>query len=515
MNSKNSRYNDACQKLTFTGKWPLVLKEYPDLHPALSSNGEAVICPFCTLNAFKILPKALTAGAKTDTIAHCECGSFSPVQLIRKCLKVPRVTKEMKSQIETAAGFSEVIPASTALIPEIVPAFEHYSKKNKPLGTLENFQALLDCYAITVRYNKMTHQPEISIPELKVGNDNELNVHISSLESLASRWEFPHSRVASYVLVVADKHSYHPVIEWIFSKKWDGVDRIQELMNTIETDSPDLRDIFVYRWLVSAVAALFEKRFWSKGVLTFQGPQDLGKTSWFRSLYPSESGFGLEGRSLDPSNKDSLNEFISHWLIELGELESTMKRDIAALKAFISNSTDELRQPYAKAKSTYRRRTVMFASVNTDRFLKDQTGNTRFWCLPITKLNHQHNIDIQQLWAQVANEYENGAQWYLTSEEAAQLAEHNQQFEEIDPIEEKIVDRYRIGEPATQKKTATDILIEIGYFRPSQSECIRCGIILTRLFGKSTKNNGKSVFRLPPCKPEYEPIKMPENIPYW
>ena len=282
MNPKNSRYTDACQKLTHTGKWPLVLHEYPDLQPALSNKGQPVVCPFCTVNAFTILPEALKPEAKDNTVARCECGSFTAVQLIRKCLKVPRVTKEMKSQIKSAAGFPVVMPASTTLIPEIVPAFEHYSKKGKPLGTLENFQALLDCYAVTVRYNKMTHQPEITIPDVKAGEDNELNVQLSSLESLASRWEFPHSRVAPYVLVVADKHSYHPVSEWILSKRWDGVDRIQQLMETIETDTPELRDIFVYRWLVSAVAALFEKRFWSKGVLTFQGDQDLGKTSWFR-----------------------------------------------------------------------------------------------------------------------------------------------------------------------------------------------------------------------------------------
>ena len=389
------------------------------------------------------------------------------------------------------------VPTSPPATPTPSPLFVHVNSKGKPLGTLENFKALMNSCDIQFRYNEMTHQIDIEHAWISPNPDNRFNVFLAHIESYAAQYGFPLGRVADYVTVLADQNSYHPVRKWLLSKPWDEQDRLQALMDTIKTPTPQLRDIFLYRWLISAVAALFEPHFWSKGVLVFQGEQNVGKTSWFRQLIPINSGFGLEGVSLDPNNKDSVNRTISHWLIELGELESTLRRDLQQLKAFISCSVDNFRKPYARDDSHYPRRTVLFGSVNGEQFLRDNTGNSRFWCLNVTALDYQHAIDMQQLWAQIAVEYNAGEPWHLNEQEANTLIAHNKAFEEIDPIEELVLSYYPHNGAMHVRKTATEVLLNIGYVKPNQAETTRCGRILTRLYGPSKKSNGRSLFTLP------------------
>src|SRR5690606_39387898 len=140
----------------------------------------------------------------------------------------------------------------------------------------------------------------------------------------------------------------------------------------------------------------------AEGVLVFQGPQNLGKTSWLKSLAPRELRLIKDGMMLRPDDKDSVKQVCSFWLVELGELDSTFRRaDIAQLKAFITQDTDVLRRPYARRESTYARRTVFFGSVNPREFLHDETGNRRYWTIECESINSRHGLDMQQVWAEV------------------------------------------------------------------------------------------------------------------
>ena len=91
-----------------------------------------------------------------------------------------------------------------------------------------------------------------------------------------------------------------------------------------------------------------------EGILTLQGKQGIGKTRLIKKLIPIYVKTGLE---LDPSDKDKVYQCIKYWVAELGELDSTLKRDLAKLKAFITESSDEFRRPYAMKPMVYPRRT--------------------------------------------------------------------------------------------------------------------------------------------------------------
>lgn len=163
-------------------------------------------------------------------------------------------------------------------------------------------------------------------------------------------------------------------------------------------------------------------------MLTIQSPQSTGKTVWGGALVPDEKlrdDFIKLDHHLDAGNKDSLTTAITHWIVELGELDGSLKRDIAKLKGFVTGNRDKIRRPYARTDSEYPRRIVFFATVNDANFLVDDTGNTRFWTIPVTAIDHEHVIDMQQLFAQLAVVFEQGERWWLIEREEQWLEEMN------------------------------------------------------------------------------------------
>lgn len=129
-----------------------------------------------------------------------------------------------------------------------------------------------------------------------------------------------------------------------------------------------------------------------------------------------------------------------------GEIDSTLKKEQSALKAFLTSPEDDIREPYAK-KSIRRPRTTSFcASVNPYMFLKDSTGNRRFWVIHTEKIQIHKLRDlgkqwVVQLWAQIYARVKNNVQCFrLTSEESEKLRMNNLLFSEMLPYEEELME---------------------------------------------------------------------------
>nr|WP_255258447.1 virulence-associated E family protein [Bacillus wiedmannii] len=123
-------------------------------------------------------------------------------------------------------------------------------------------------------------------------------------------------------------------------------------------------------------------------------------------------------------------EAVSNFAVELGELDSTMKFEQAALKAFFTENVDEFRRPYQRLSVKYPRMTVFFATVNDDEFLKDKTGNRRYAVINVgDKISDLKATDIDQFWGEVATMALKDDSHLLTSEEAQKQKEHNEESE--------------------------------------------------------------------------------------
>ena len=231
-------------------------------------------------------------------------------------------------------------------------------------------------------------------------------------------------------------------------------------------------------------AALLPSGFKARGVLTLQGPQSIGKTSWISALIPDlvlrENVLKLD-HHLDAGNKDSLITAIAHWIVEIGELDSSFKKDIARLKGFLTSDRDKVRRPYGRSNSEYPQRTVFCATVNDDNFLVDLTGNSRWWTIPVTAINYQHFIDMQQVFSQLATHLEDGMQWWLTPVEEALLELHNKKHRAVSVIRECISDALdldRINESGLSAMTATQLLQSIDIKHPTNAQSKECAGIL-------------------------------------
>ena len=304
----------------------------------------------------------------------------------------------------------------------------------------------------------------------------------------------------------------NPVKDFILSEPWDGMNRLKSVCDSIHAEPgfpEDFKETLIRRWLLSGVAAAFSRGagdFRCRGVLVFQGAQGIGKSTWFRTITGNSEWFG-DGQSVNPSQKDDVMPAIRCWIVELGELEGTMRKaDISKLKTFIAAATDDIRVPYGRRVSAFSRRTIFCGSVNQREFLMDITGNSRFWCIPTERIDRLDPRETQQLWAQIYEEFylrhvkepdNTDYQWWLTPQEEAVLMEQNGEFEASDPIRSAITSKldWELAFEATYEwKTATEVLIMCGY--PVQSitrtSAMHAGEILAQLTGRKAQRKGKN-----------------------
>lgn len=446
---------------------------------------------------------------------------------VRMCFEDPRPPRDFEPednpvQVNAASDLSSTgaaaveitnNPASSgAVLSQAVAAapIDYYgflpdtNDKGKPLSTIENLATICQRLGIIVRYNVISKEEEILIPGAGFSLDNRQNASLSWLLSECAKFKMPVDRVPDYVTYLADQNLYNPVAEWVTSSPWDGQDHLAQLIATVKAKGEDadhrimaMKTAFITRWMISAIAAAFRPNGVSAhGVLVFQGAQYVGKTKWFKSLVPESIGVLKDGMLLRPDDRDSVMKCVSNWLVELGEIDATFRKsDVAALKSFLTSDRDVLRRAYARKESAFARRTVFFASVNPKNYLHDDTGNRRYWTIECERLDHDHNVNMQQVWAQVYEQlFAPGESWFLTASEMALLNDHNEDFTVIDPIEELITNGLKWSDPRPmwRWRSATDVMVSLGKLNCSKAEVTKGGIVMRRLNGEQSKRTGNT-----------------------
>lgn len=440
------------------------------------------------------------------------------IESVESLASVKVVTK-VESNLERQPSGIINLDDATPLDPAGFPNPPRKASKQMPC-TLVNIIYMLVSYGITIRYNVISKKVYITIPGVSGTPDNADNVAIAHLISLANLNDMSTGQIMSFIGVIGDKNRFNPVVDWIMRKPWDGVDRFTDFYATLihRADFPEnLKSQLMYRWLLSAVAAVLKPSgFKARGVLTLQGPQSIGKTSWINALVPDailREGVLKLDHHLDAGNKDSIITAVCHWIVEIGELDSSFKKDIARLKGFLTADRDKVRRPYGRTDSEYPRRTVFCATVNEHDFLVDSTGNSRWWTIPVTSINYQHGIDMQQLFAQLAVDFQNGAQWWLTREEEQLLELHNKEHRNVSAIRERILealDLDYVNETGLPALTPTQLLQKLDIKNPTNTQSKECASVLREFVGESKKIQGQYKWRIPFKKDGWAPLTAPK-----
>ena len=263
---------------------------------------------------------------------------------------------------------------------------------------------------------------------------------------------------------VAREHPYDPVRMYLehvaATVEPCPIDRLASsyLRPTDPTDAPpSLYDHMLKATLVGAVRRVFEPGCKHDTACVLTGDQGARKSSFWSVI-----GGAFYSASLgDISDKDDLLKLHRSWIMEWAELDHiTGRKHAGQVKSFLSQGTDLFRIPYGKAVEEFPRRGVIVGSTNRSAgFLQDDTGNRRFWVIPVT-CTEANPIDTATLAAErdailsgAVHAYRAGELNYLPPKLAQLVGEENQAYQLEHPWASPI--REWLAKPKTQMEPIT------------------------------------------------------------
>ncbi|EGM8731047.1 hypothetical protein IIH94_002980 [Listeria monocytogenes] len=297
-------------------------------------------------------------------------------------------------------------------------------KQGKIKDTLDNIVLIIrnDSELESIAFNK--HRDGIDardgLPweQMKGGwNDSDnaaLKVYLSNKYGIYSP-----TKTKDAILAVAAERSYHPIKEYLdHLPEWDGTDRVETLLIDYfnATDNSYTRAV-TRKMMVAAVARIVQPGTKFDSVLILNGPQGIGKSTFFAKL--AGDWFSDSLTLTDMKDKAGPEKLQGYWILELGELAGMRKTDVEVVKSFISRSDDKYRASYGVNVESHPRQCIIVGSTNAESgFLRDITGNRRFWPVRISgdgkrKAWQMSVYDVEQIWAETLVLYAKGEKLYL------------------------------------------------------------------------------------------------------
>jgi predicted P-loop ATPase len=199
--------------------------------------------------------------------------------------------------------------------------------------------------------------------------------------------------------------------------EWDGVERLDTLfIRLFGADDTDYTRAITRKSFAAAVARIYQPGIKYDYIVVIIGDQGVGKSSTLKAMggdWFSDSVTTLTG-------KEALESIQGAWLIELGELAGLRRAEVDAVKHFVSKTEDRYRVAYGKRIEHFPRRCVFFGTTNEEDFLRDVTGNRRFWVMNckgrvgVTPFyDYMSKTTVAQLWAEAKERYARGEKLYL------------------------------------------------------------------------------------------------------
>lgn len=247
-------------------------------------------------------------------------------------------------------------------------------------------------------------------------------------------------KIADALTAVLTRHSYHPVRDYLSGLTWDGVPRLDRIIiDYMGAEDSELNRAMSRKHFVAAVARVFNPGCKYDYCLIMSGAEGIGKSTLLRVMggkWFNDSITTLEG-------KEGMEQLRRAWVVELGELSSIKRSDVEQVKAHLSKQVDIYRAAYARRVLEHPRQCVFCGTTNEALFLKGDTGNRRFWVIPVVAELRKYRDwseairrDRDQLWAEAVHYYKQGEPLYLSEELEAQAKQRQQDFNDDndDPI---------------------------------------------------------------------------------
>lgn len=252
------------------------------------------------------------------------------------------------------------------------------------------------------------------------------------------------AKAADAVALTGSRHAKDPVRSYLSGLKWDGKERLDTLfIDYLGAEDNSYTRAVTRKMLVAAVARCFRPGCKFDQICILSGKQGIGKSlllsrlgrDWFNDSITSFDG------------KEARENLRGVWIVELGEMTAFSRSESEAAKQFLSQTEDRYRAAYGRRTVQYPRRCVFFGTSNSTDFLRDATGNRRYWPIDCsferrTKLVHDDltPAEVDQIWAEAVARYQQGEELILRNDLLAAAVAEQQAHMERDPWEGQIED---------------------------------------------------------------------------
>lgn len=245
-------------------------------------------------------------------------------------------------------------------------------------------------------------------------------------------------RIYDAVAVYAIARKRHKLKEYLEGLTWDGVPRLDSLLvDYFGAEDTSYIRAAIRKTLTAAVARVMYPGCKFDNMLILSGAQGVGKSTFFSILgkeWYSDSLATFEG-------KDASELIQGYWIIEAGELTGFNKSEMNAVKQFLSKKTDVYRAPYGRRTGEFPRSCIIVGTTNDTEFLRDRTGNRRFWPVDLGKMKASKNVfkqlpdEVDQIWAEAVMRYRLGEKLYLEGDVADEAMKQQEAHKETSPKE--------------------------------------------------------------------------------
>ena len=250
------------------------------------------------------------------------------------------------------------------------------------------------------------------------------------------------------LLAWAEKTRRNPVVERLneLAEQYDGVPRLGRWLidycGAGVGASPELvryLEAVGERWLIAVVARAFKPGSQVDTMLVLEGPQGSFKSTVARVLACAiDPSTFLEGFDLAGMGKDTLMMMRGRGIIEWGELSGLSRHDSNLMKNFLSRLFDAYRAVWGFVTQDWPRTAVFLGTTNDQHYIRDVTGNRRFWPVRVGQIDIEKlRRDAPLLLAEAVQKYRAGARWWIDEtgeeDEKVRRVQHSEVFARMMP----------------------------------------------------------------------------------
>lgn len=333
-----------------------------------------------------------------------------------------------------------------------------YTENGKLKNTINNFSLIIENEPLIkgkILFNEFTGKSAImgQLPWRAKGNMNAWN---DSDDSGLRGFIEKHYGISNerkcrdgYNIVI-ENNKFNPVKKYFNELEWDGECRLENLfISYLGAENCEYTKAITRKIFVAAVKRIYNPGSKFDTMLVLCGAQGIGKSTILRKMAIIPEWYSDANVDI---NKDSkvIQGYQGKLIVEIAEMTGFSKKEIAAVKSFITRQIFEDRLAYARNKTEFKVQYVLFGTTNNKDCLSDRTGNRRFWILDVGAENISKNIfkdlsknEINQIWAEAVELYKNGESILLDKElnkVAAEKQEEHTSFNDIRVAIEDIFD---------------------------------------------------------------------------